>query len=250
MVDLILDTNIWISHIAKDKPSGIFDSFKKQVSDGDIILLTNDIILDEWKRNKENIIKEITKEIKNTSKNATKIRPFLDPSSQTIIDELFVKISANENERIKLAEKRIMEVEVLMSEAIKMEVTDEMKVTVANWALDKRAPFKQKSNSVGDALILLSVVKHRENDGSSDFRPGFFISFNHTDYSQREDPNEIHEDLQELLDGANLAYERNIGQVLKLTPELNQEVHNYIDSYVEYHMEEEAIRNAEIARGK
>lgn len=250
MVDVILDTNIWISHIAKDKPVGIFESFKKQVSNGDVILLINDIILDEWKRNKDNTIRDIANEIKISSKSALKIKEYLDFDGKEKITELLSEINAKEDERIKLAEKRMEEVELLMSQAVKTDITNDMKITVSNWALEKRAPFKQKSNSVGDALILLSAVRHREKDGSSDFRPGFFVSFNHTDYANKDNSNEIHEDLKELLDKGNLSYKRNIGEVLNLTPELNQEVHNYIDSYVEYYMEEEAIRNSEIRKGK
>lgn len=53
MVSLILDTDIWISFIAKDKPSGILDKIKTKIDDSEIVLLTNDIIIDEWNRNKE-----------------------------------------------------------------------------------------------------------------------------------------------------------------------------------------------------
>ena len=246
MTDVILDTNIWISHIAKDKPNGIFESFKSQVDNGEIFLLINDIILDEWQRNKNNTIRDITSEIKSSSKNALRMKTFLDENGKQKIDELLSDYNAKEQERIRLAEERIKEVEKLMSNATKVAVTDEMKIQVANWALEKRAPFKQKSNSVGDALILLSTVEHRNADSTSHFRPGFFISFNHTDYAQRDNSDEIHEDLQELLDGANLSYKRNIGEVLSLTPELNAEVESYIDYQVEWYMEEQA----EIRRGK
>ncbi|SCY08339.1 hypothetical protein SAMN05192588_1052 [Nonlabens sp. Hel1_33_55] len=246
MTDVILDTNIWISHIAKDKPNGIFDSFKSQVDNGEIFLLINDIILDEWQRNKSNTIRDITNEIKSSSKNALRMKTFLDENGKQKIDELLSDYNSKEEERIKLAEQRIEQVEKLMTNATKVIVTNEMKIRVADWALEKRAPFKQKSNSVGDALILLSTVEHRNSDSTSHFRPGFFISFNHTDYAQRENSDEIHEDLQELLDGANLSYKRNIGEVLSLTPELNAEVESYIDYQVESYMEDQA----EIRRGK
>ncbi|AXO79960.1 hypothetical protein DZC78_06010 [Olleya aquimaris] len=250
MVDLILDTNIWISHIAKDKPAGIFDIFKKQVNDGEVILLINDIIIDEWNRNKSKTIKNISNEIKETSKNALRIKTFLSEEGKEKINELLGEINSKENERIKLAENRIEEIELMMANAIKTEVTDKMKVQVSNWALEKRAPFKQKSNSVGDALILLSTVIHRTKDGSNHYRPGFFVSFNHTDYAQENDSDEIHEDLQDLLDNANLLYKRHIGEVLNLTPELNVEIEMYIDNYVESYLEEQAEMRAEIRRGK
>ena len=246
MIDLILDTNIWISHIAKDKPAGIFESFKKQVEDGEVILLINQIIRDEWNRNKENTIRDIEKEIKTISKTALKMKPFLDNENKRKIENLLSDYNREEEKRVELAKKRIEEVEKLMTNATEIEITDEMKIQVSNWALEKRAPFTQKANSVGDALILLSAVKHRHNNKSAYFIPGFFVSFNHTDYSKKNNADQIHEDLEEILKEANLSYKRNIGEVLNLTPELNIEVESYIDSIVERYLEDQS----EIRRGK
>lgn len=246
MVDLILDTNVWISHIAKDKPDGIFEEFKKQIEKGQIILLINDIILDEWKRNKNNTLRDISNEIKITSKNALKIKTFLNIEEKEKIESLLNKYSSIETEQIKLAEKRIEEIERLMADATKVEIKDEMKIQVANWALEKRAPFVKKANSVGDALILLSMVTHRNEDTSIYFRPGFFVSLNHSDYSKTDKHDEIHEDLKEMLEDANLTYKRNIGEVLNLTPEINANIESYIDNQIEWYMEQQA----EIRRGK
>ncbi len=246
MIDLILDTNIWISHIAKDKPTGIFDVLKKQVEDGEVVLLINEIIRDEWRRNRERTIKEIEKEIKIISKTALKMKPFLNDENKGKIEDLLSDYNKEEEKRIELANKRIEEVEKLMENATEIEVTDEMKIQVANWALEKRAPFIKKANSVGDALILLSAVKHRQKNKSAHFIPGIFVSFNHTDYSQKNNIDQIHEDLEEILEEVNLFYKRNIGEVLNLTPELNTEVESYIDMMVERHLEEQS----EIRRGK
>ena len=174
------------------------------------------------------------------------MKPFLDEENKTKIDDLLSNYNREEEKRIELAKKRIEEVEKLMANATEIEVTDEMKIQVSNWALEKRAPFTQKANSVGDALILLSAVKHRNSNKSAYFIPGFFVSFNHTDYSKKNNEDQIHEDLEEILEQANLSYRRHIGKVLNLTPELNIEVESYIDSMVESYLEDQA----EIRRGK
>lgn len=246
MIDLILDTNIWISHIAKDKPAGIFDLFKTRIEDGEVVLLINEIIRDEWRRNREKTIKEIEKEIKTISKTALKIKPFLNEANKTKIDDLLSDYNKEEEKRIELANKRIEEVEKLMENATEIEVTDEMKIQVANWALEKRAPFIKKANSVGDALILLSVVKYRSNSKSLEYNPGIFVSFNHSDYAQKNNIDQIHEDLKEILEEVNLVYMRNIGEALNLTPKLNEEVESYIDMMVGAYIEEQS----EIRRGK
>lgn len=234
MIDLILDTNIWIHHIALDNPPGIFENLKDQIKTEQVYLLSNTIILDEWHRNKQITINSVVKIIKDQSKNALEIKEFLNNSDRQIMEELLKKYASKEEERITLAKERIEEIENLINSATQTEITSEMKLKVVDWALQKRAPFTIKNNSVGDALILLSAVEHRRKYIDKGFIPkGFFVSFNHTDYAEKLDKDIIHKDLEELLQDGNIEYKRNIGEVLHLTPELNMEIENYIDMQIE-----------------
>jgi predicted nucleic acid-binding protein len=238
MVELILDTNIWISHIAKDKPQGIFDILNEQLENGAVLLLTTDVIIDEWNRNKENTLSQIESSIRESSRNASKIKHFLPNDKKQEVENLIEIFHVNETERLKLAQDRIQAIDLLLNNSEKAITSDAMKIQVANWALEKRAPFKAKSNSVGDALILLASVEHRKNRGDkSQLFSGFFVSFNHSDYSSSQDSDIIHEDLKTLLDEANLSYKRNIGEVLNLTPDLSIEIENYIDHMIESYIE-------------
>ena len=238
MVELILDTNIWISHIAKDKPEGIFDILKDQLKNESVFLLTTDVIVEEWKRNKANTISQLESSIRESSKSATRIKQFLPEDKKKEVENLLEVFHINETERLKLVYNRINEIDDLLLNAERAVTTDEMKIQVANWALEKRAPFTTKSNSVGDALILLAAVEHRKTWGDKGkLFPGFFVSFNHTDYSSSNDPDIIHEDLNDLLKQANLEYKRNIGEVLNLTPAISLEIENYIDYMVESYKE-------------
>lgn len=234
MIDLILDTNIWIHHIAVDNPPGIFENLKEQLRTEQVYLLSNEIILDEWHRNKKTTINSVIKVIKSQSKNALEIKEFLSPSDKQILEDILQKYAAKEEERIALAKERIEEIELLITSATQTVITPEMKLKVVDWALQKRAPFTVKNNSVGDALILLSAVEHRRKYSKNGFIPkGFFVSFNHTDYSEKLNKDIIHKDLEDLLQDGNMEYKRNIGEVLHLTPDLNIEIENYIDIQIE-----------------
>lgn len=120
-----------------------------------------------------------------------------------------------------------------------------MKLQVVDWALDQKAPFRNKNNSVGDALILLSSVEYlkEETIGITD---SIFVSYNHTDFSKDENKDEIHEDLAHLLEEANMEFTRNIGEALHLAPELNEEIAEYID----YMVDDWIQTQIDIKRGK
>lgn len=234
MVDVILDTNIWIHHIALDNPTGIFDNLKEQIKSEQVYLLSNEIIIEEWRRNKQTTIDNVVKAIKTQSKNALEVKEFLNSSDKKVLEDLLKKYASKEEERITLAKNRIEEIEQLILSATQTKITPEMKLQVVDWALLKRAPFTIKNNSVGDALILLSAVEHRRKYIEQGFIPkGFFVSFNHTDYADKLDKDTIHKDLVDLLEDGNMEYKRNIGEVLHLTPELNMEIENYIDMQIE-----------------
>lgn len=47
MKDLILDSNIWMHHIAMDEPKGIFNELKEFIESDGIHILSNSIITDE-----------------------------------------------------------------------------------------------------------------------------------------------------------------------------------------------------------
>lgn len=239
MIDVILDTNIWIHHIALDNPTGIFNNLKEQIRTKQIYILSNEIIIDEWRRNKQTTIDSVVKAIKNLSKNALEVKEFLNSSDKKVLEDLLEKYASKEEERITLAKNRIEEIEQLIVSATQTKISNEMKLQVVDWALQKRAPFTIKQNSVGDALILLSAVEHRRKYLENGFIPkGFFVSFNHTDYADKLDKDTIHQDLEDLLEDGNMEFKRNIGEVLNLTPELNMEIENYIDTQIEMYKDQ------------
>lgn len=239
MIDLILDVNIWIHHVAMDEPKGIFNELKKYIDSDEIHLLSNSIIIDEWKRNKGGTIEKVTSQIKKQSKSALEIKEYLPVHEKRKLNEILQKYCAKEKERLTIVQNRVEEIEKMIVSATQTHVTNEMKLKVVDWALEKKAPFALKKNSVGDALIILSAVEHRKRNMASGFQPkGYFVSWNHTDYADLNDKDLIHPDLADMLEDANLHYHRHIGLALKLAPKDLMEIENYIDWSIELAKEE------------
>jgi hypothetical protein len=245
MISIILDTNIWITFVAKNTPTGLLEQLKSKKDKFEIILLSNEIILNEWLRNKEQTIKDVTNSIKGSFNSAKKIADYFDDQNKIDYLNFIDSILGKEQQKIDLAIKRVEETEILLRNCEMTPITDEMKLKITDWALAKKAPFKKKDNSVGDALILLSSVEYQKTKtiGITD---SIFVSFNHDDYADGKNTDVIHEDLQELIAGANMTYKRNIGEALNLTPLLTKEIEDYID----FRIEELSELKAEIIRGK
>jgi predicted nucleic acid-binding protein len=249
MINIFLDTNIWITFVAKDNPTGLLEDLTKRRVNNEIILLTNEIIIAEWYRNKQQTVNDITSNVKSNLKQkyiaADSLANFLSPAEKKLFHEIITTILKQEKSIITMAVARVEETERLLLSCKMTPVTNEMKLKITDWALNKRAPFKKKSNSVGDALILLSAVEYCKANtiGITD---SIFVSFNHEEYSSPGDKDAVHEDLVDLINEANMTYTRNIGEALHLAPQLISQISDYIDYQVNQWIEMEN----EIARGK
>lgn len=240
MIPLILDSNIWIEFLAKDQ-NGIYALFMEKLDAGDVFAVTNDVIIEEWKRNKESTINKIKETILKEAKPAKTICEFLSEPDKKALGTIIDSAIAN---REKLALDRVEELERILMSSPKMEVTDEMKLKAVEFALLKKAPFSVKGNSVADALILFSALSYfKDTDFST--RP-YFITFNHTDFSNPENRDEIHPDLKSLLEGTNIQYTRNLAEALNLSSKMVKEINDYLEYMIERHYE----MLADIERGK
>lgn len=238
MVDIILDTSVWITNVAADEPKGVFNELVELFENSEINLLSNNIILEEWERNKERILVLIRKSIKDDFTSAKNITTYLEIEDSKAYSDLLRKYSS-EDIRIEEENKRFEAITDIIKRATQTIITDEMKLQVVDWAIEKKAPFMIKKNSVADALILLSSIEHRNNYGGGMRPKGIFITMNHTDYADPEDKDLPHPDLEEMLDGADITYVRHLNQALfTLAPAAIMDFENWIDIATEMYREE------------
>lgn len=225
MVYLILDTNIWINFVAKNNPSGLLEQLMQKEKKGDIILLTNKIIIKEWERNKSQTIKDCKKLIADHFESLKKLIAYLPQDNLKSAVNIILQ---NEKKFLTIAEERVENTEKLLRTCSKTPITQKMKLTAAEWGIERQAPF-QKKGSVGDALILLSSAEYCKKH-SLGVKDSIFVSYNHSDYTDGKNIEEIHDDLKSILDSANMIFKRNIGEALYLTPNLIKEIWAYMTS--------------------
>ena len=255
---IILDTNVWIymcnAYAFKKDETGryphikMFNYLVDLVESKKIIILTNDLILTEWERNKtatRNYIKKLENrkiERKNCLKKK-KVRANLEES-----EKLNSEIKDIEN-LIKENKKHIQNVEqFLRNKTTKYPIVDTSKVIAADQAIAKKAPFTgKKSNSMADMVILLSGIEYIKNNYSIELWEGmmaypasYFISGNKTDFSSKEDEKVIHDDIFPFLKTIDMKYYINLGEFINhlsntnvLTDSDIQDYNNFVYGDVE-----------------
>lgn len=240
MAKLIIDTSSWLE-ISKPKFNEVLIELENQIKFGQTVLLTSNIIIEEWERNKEKIQKEILDSIKSHAKSALKLTEFLDKEDSDILINLIGSAQNKEKKQEELSKKHFERAEKLLKESEVYTITDELKLLMADRAITKKAPFHNSKNNMADALIYFGAVEYvkKEAQIATDL---FFVSANHKEFANPKDYTKIHPDLEK----PNVHFYNNVAQALKMRSELVDEM----DEYNESKLWEWIEWQAEIARGK
>lgn len=240
---LALDTNIWI-YLTKETFEPLFESLKEKVDNKEFELLTNDIIIEEWKRNKENTIKALTQSITQEYKSAKNLSKFLtlEEKEKYLI---FLENLNTEEKRLKKAKERVEEVEKLLLESTKIDITNEQKLLVSNLAISKKASFKNNKNNFNDTLILRSFVEHCKNQIYPYKYDLIYVSNNPKDFCI-EGTETIHPEILDGLDSLRLKNVTELGQAFELSAELIDD----FDDWLEHHLQMWIDDQYDISRGK
>ncbi|MDB5125172.1 MAG: hypothetical protein JWP94_3301 [Mucilaginibacter sp.] len=249
-VYVFLDTNNWIylangfnvqSQKHDDLHHKLFNFIEQQVDENKLVVLVNDIILDEFERNKahtQDRIADIEKKKTGYNNTLKSLKDFI-PDETGAINKLRDQLKAKAEEKITAEKSHIAKVEdFLKNKTKKIEITLEHKVEASDRAVAKKAPFiGEKKNSMADALVLISAVDHIcknemvvwnifDDMESIEYLPkSFFVSSNSGDFSDPKDPKSVHPDLIDLLKRSNTMFQHSLTPLLHsleselLTPE-------------------------------
>lgn len=240
MAKLILDTSTWLD-LAKPRIEEVLIELESQVENGITVLLTCDIILDEWERNKPKILNEVVSSIRSHAKSALKIAELLQEPDKTELQKIVEKYTLIESEQEKLAEVFLDRIEKLLKGSEIFRIEDKLKLDMANRALTKQAPFHNSKNNMADALLYFGAVEHvvKSTGIANDL---IFVSSNHKEFSDPSDLTKIHPDL----DKRNVHYSNNLAKALKM----RKETIDLMDEYHENQLWSWLEMQYEIARGK
>jgi hypothetical protein len=135
----------------------------------------------------------------------------------------------------------IERVEKLLKKSTKYSINNELKLEMANRALDKKAPFHNSKNNMADALIYFGGVEYvvENNQIATDL---LFVTNNHNEFGNPVDLKKLHPDLEKF----NVHYFNNLAEAL----EMRKEIIDEMDEYNESKFGDWVDLQVDIARGK
>ena len=235
---VFIDTNNWIylsngfnifSGEHEDLHFKVFDIIQKRVADGSLVFLINDIVLEEFERNKaksELYIKSLKLKVKDHVDHLKELKKFT-PACAEQIDTLVAEVRKTSDDKIALQTSHITKVEeFIKTKTKKIAITTEHKAECTDMAVAKKAPFiGDKKNSSADALLLVSAIDHIEKNEVVKIElfdetleiglpESFFVSSNAGDFSHPKNKKVIHPDLEPLLARAKTKFSYSLNPLI------------------------------------
>jgi hypothetical protein len=182
---LMLDTCVWLELSSKKSDLPVLAAIEYLASQEIVKLLVPDLVEDEYARNKDRVANQTRQRLSQECKVVKEIiESFGGENKQQAIDTI-----NDVNHRLPILTEAnyltIQRVETLFKSAIKIGVSDSAKLSAANRAILKQAPFHKSKNSMADAVLLESFSEFSlaNLDKFSSFR---FVTVNHTDFSDSD----------------------------------------------------------------
>ena len=187
---LLVDTCVWLD-LAKDyRNLRLIEILDELVTRGDVSLIVPEILLDEYHRNKERVLAAAVASQKEHFK---LVRAVVKEFGKGDLEPTLSKLDDVRNQVVvsgELSQQSVEMVEVLLASSPPIQIDIYAKSRAADRALDRRAPFHVKKDSMADAFMIetyFGIVE--EAQGSADTFA--FVTTNTNDFSQPGGHNSI-----------------------------------------------------------
>jgi len=225
---ITLDTNTWIYIANGTEPVKILHFIKDEIEKNNIKILLPKTIVDEWNIHKEKTVKIGTlKHFNDIKDSLERIKKLIGeegkPDSFNFLFEQntdkesfndFIKSFKNKRQDVENAvNNNIQIIEKLFQHknTIVIEISDKVKIKAGQFAIEKKAPFKNK-NSFADALIVFSFIDYIAENKISD---AFFITYNTDAFCEKkEKKKELHPDLEPDFKATNSKFYTIVGEAI------------------------------------
>ena len=226
MVKLLIDSCVWLDIAKTSKGEEILNLLSEFIDRNEAIIILPEIIISEFDRNKERIVADAGKSLSSHFKKVKEmVAEHADQDSKqhilTQLNDIDKKIPTfGEN-----AFQSIIRIAEIMKNAEIIDVSDEIKLSATQRAIDKKAPFHLSKNSIGDAIIIESYNYYKIQNTAQEFNL-MFITHNVNDFSLKNGNQKLpHEDLADIFDTSKSQYFINLPEALNsINPDLVDEI--------------------------
>lgn len=233
MIKLLIDTCVWLDLAKSSKWEKVLNILEEFIKIEEVSLILPEIVIEEFNRNKERIIKGTGKSLSShfdiVKQNIT-MHSNVNNKDDVIshLNDINHKISTLWESAIS----SIQRIEKLFSDAELIILTDEIQLKASQRAINKKAPFHLNKNSIGDSIIIESYDNYKANNESSTSKL-IFVTHNKEDFSLKNWNQKLpHEDFSDIFDGVQSQYFISLPEVFSIiNPDLVKEIELENDWY-------------------
>lgn len=226
MHKILVDTCVWLD-MAKDRDQqALLSVIEELVAQNKLTLIVPRTVLDEFKRNKERIIKEGTQSLSSLFKKVKGVvDKFGDPKSKKLVLEHLDNVDFKIPTLGESVISSITRIENLLNQSVLTELTNEIKLNAAQRAIDKKAPFHRQRNSINDAIIIETYISCISDKNSTGNRFAF-VTHNKNDFSKINGNDRLpHDDIAIHFSKVKSKYFINLAEAIRrIEPELVTEI--------------------------
>lgn len=237
MYYIMLDTCVLLDISTRKNDLPIVSALEELTSSKCIKLVIPDLVINEYKKNKDDVANKTVKRLSYEFKQVKNIvNEFATDKKQQAIDVL-----NDVSSRLPLLSEAnystINRVEKLIEDALTIDITDNSKIAAVQRGLDKRAPFHINKNSMADAVIIERFAEFVHTNQSED-NAFFFVTHNHNDFSAK-DHRKPHDDFSDIFNPKNVLYFNNMPSAIN---EIDDEILADIKFEYDYTEETRGLR--------
>jgi hypothetical protein len=214
---MLIDTCVWLDLAKDQKQASVIDVIEQMVRSGLIVLLVPRIILEEFARNRERILKESTRSL---STHFRVVKEAVDTiggdkkKTQMVLshlDDVGHKIPLVNGK----AASSIGRIEKLLRDSEVLEVSEAVMLRAAERAVRKKAPFYRGKNAMADAVLIELYTECVHANSSQGIRFAF-VTHNKSDFSVENGNQKLpHPDLASLFTRIKSLYFINLPEALR-----------------------------------
>lgn len=199
MINVLIDTCSWIDLLSEEE-NDLLKQLEFWKDNNRIQIVTNEIVILEWNKHKENAKGRFYDSLNTKYKHA-----------REVIKRENLYISKNINPVLEIIETQISTIDKLLEKALVLKTSSDIKAYCSDRTiLPRKAPFHNKLDSTKDAYIIFSALYHF-NDLKEDF---IFISSNKNEFGAPNNQQIIHPELIEDFKDTKVSYFNNIGRAV------------------------------------
>ena len=155
MHKILVDTCVWLDMAKDPEQQSLLNVIEELVKRNELTLIVPKIVVDEFARNKDKIIKESSQSLSSVLKRVKDVvDKFGDPKKKKAVLEQLNNVDYKIPSLGETAIVSVTRIEKLLKGGTIIEATDDIKLRSVQRAIEKRAPFHRQKNSINDAIII------------------------------------------------------------------------------------------------